>query len=599
MGSGIKTFRGRKNIKNPFKVKKMGNGNMKQFSKFTMAVLTVGLSLSILSGCTKSSDPCSNSSNVDDPSCQKNIPNIDDRPLTLDIKFQDSYFYDQNTQSWNTITKENLNGGLFGLTVPIYSTFLNISKDAALAKISLASDQKARPSAYPKSDYSRIPYIEVEYESGVDYIYNYVKRDLNNNIVYEKTGQMVIYQNRALLPLINAMFDNQFYSSDTQVSSRFIHTLAIAAQSKNKRGTRTANIEFESILQIPNTDFYVEYADNVKNFTLPSRWSYYYSGTDGIPNSQFKFITLKEIKDVSEQVPLDIRVVFQEPPKLTMEQEQFFELGLDLDSLKASGKVTPQRGYAFYVQKNTLDSDRDFKMKIRMNNQFVALSNQREFEVLNLPAGTPWDMEFFYDFTQNGLYSSGDGKGLLTPLKPACNEIQGGQFYPIQDKQEKETAIQNGAYIAICHPQANTKVTIPADQIATTPYELSDTFYDFFSYYPYDSYKKELGHFFGLRRVNFKAEGCVRVYVKSPSSSNWELKSQGSAACLQEGDDPGTNNGWVYFYAERQTTIFDYINNYDGVSGLKSLIQFFGSRPVRQTPYFYFNGDLNNTKHIY
>ncbi len=549
----------------------------------------LGLSSLILliSGCSKDEDPCSKASNKDKPECSNEIPDIDDRPLSLEVKFRDSYFYDQNTQTWETVKKENLDGGLFGLTVPIYSNFLNIATSAALSKISLAADQKARPNVYPKTDYSRIPYLEVDYESGVDYIFSYTKRDLNNNIVFEKTGQLQVFQNRAILPLINETFDGQFYSSATQVGSRFVHSIAIAAQSKNKRGTKTSNIEFETTLQIPNTDFYIEYADDVKNFTLPNRWGSYFKQNDFVPNDQFKFMTLKEIKDISEQIPLDIRVVFQEPPKLRLQQEVFFEMPLDLDALKANNKVTAQRGFAFYVQKSEFDSDRDFKMKIRMNNQFVTLASQREFEVLNVPAGTPWNMEFFYDFSQNPLYNGLNGKPLLTPLLPACNAITNTAFSPLQEKADKTTAIANGGFISYCHPKTNNKVTIPADQIATTQLELADTFYDFFSYYPYDSFKKELGHFFGIRKVNFIAEGCVRVYVRQPNTSNWELKSQGSAACEQEGENPdSSNNGWVYFYAERQITLFDYINNYDGVAGLKSLIQFFGSRPIRQTPYF-------------
>lgn len=568
--------------------------NLKSFPIFLM------ISLSVLSiSCSKDEDPCSKASNKDSAECSTLINDIDDRPLTLSVDFKDSFFYDQNTQNWSTISKENLNGGVLGLTVPIYSNFLNISTASALTKISIAEDQKNRPAVYPKSDYSHIPYIELEYESGVDYIYSYVKKDLNNNIVYEKTGTVPIYQERAILPLINQSFDNQFYSSLTQIGSRFIHSITIAAQSNNKRGTLSRTIDFETTLQIPNTNFYIEYADDVKNFTLPNRWNYYFKGQDFVPNDQFKFMTLKEIKDISEQIPLDIRVVFKEPPKLSLSQEVFFEMPLDLDALKTIGRVTPQRGFSFYTLKSTFDSDKDFRMKIRMNNQFVTLSSQREFQVLNLPAGTPWDMEFFYDFTQNALYNNqGDGKSLLTPLRPVCQNMSNTVFAPLQERQDKNTAIASGGYIAHCHPQTNGKVIIPQDQITTTPLELSDTYYDFFSYYPYDQYKKDLGHFFGVKSVTFSAEGCVRVYVRQPNTSNWELKSQGSAACEEEGSS-GPGSGWVYYYAERQITIFDYMNSYDGVAGLKSLMQFFGSRPLRQTPYFYFNRDLNSTKHVY
>ena len=564
------------------------------FSSLTVTLALAGTIL--LTSCSKSEDKCSNASNVNDPECQKSIPDITDRPLTLDIAFKDSNFYDQNSQSWNTIKKINLDGGVMGQTLPIYSNFLNISMEAALAKIILANDQFARQSAYPKVDYSRIPYIEVAYEEGVDYIYAYVKRDLNNNIIFETTGQMQVINGRAILPFVNASFSNQFYSSDTQIGSRFIHSIAIAAQSKNKKGTKTANIEFETTLQIPNTTFFVEYADDVKNYTLKNRWNYYYNQIDTVANEQFKFLTLKEIKDISEQIPLDLKVVFQEPPQLKIQQENFFEMPLDLDALKANSKVVPQRGYSFYVQKGEFNSTSDFKMKIRMNNQFVALQSQREFEVLNLPPGTPWNMEFFYDFTQSPAYNGGNGKPLLTPMKPICNEIANTEFSPLQESQSRQTAIQNGSFISICHPKTNGKLIIPADQVATTTYDLSDTWYDYFSYYPFDDFKKEIGHLFGLRRVTFIFEGCLRVYVRQPGTSNWELKSQSSAACEQEGE---TGGGWVYFYAEKQATVFDNLADFEGVSGLKSLMQFFGSRPVRQTPNFYFNGDLNNNRHIY
>ena len=562
-----------------------------------LLVLSSLLAAMALTSCTKSEDKCSNADNVNNAECQKNIPDITDRPLSLNITFKDTWFYDQNSAEWNVVKKDNLEGGIMGMTVPIYSNFLNISSQAALPKVHLAADNFARPAVYPKSDYNHIPYLEVEYEQGVDYIYNYVKRDLNNNIIYEKTGKMLIYQGRALLPLINEMFDNQFYSSTTQIGSRFIHSLAIAAQSKDKRGNITANIEFETILQIPNTDFRIEYTNATKNYTLKNRWSTYYkSDTDGLANDLFHFVTLKEIKDISEQIPLDIRVVFQEPPKVKIEQESFFEMPLDLDAVKATNKVVPQRGFAFYVQRGDFDSERDFKMKLRMNGQFVTLTSQREFQVLNLPPGTPWDIDIFYDFNMNAAYDGQNGKPLLTPLKPQCNQLENSIFNPLQETRERNTAINAGGFLAICHPQTNAKLIIPPEQVSTTDYELSDTWHDFYSYYPADTFKDVLGHLYGVRRVTYKMEGCLRVYVRQPGTSNWEIKSKGNAACDQEGE---TSGGWVYFYAEKQATIFDHIPETEGIPGLKSLLQFFGSRPVRQTINFKINGDVNNNRHIY
>lgn len=570
--------------------------SMKNNSIFAIILLSLGL---FLAGCSGDDSPkCSNADNVNDPECQKQIPDIDERPVSLEVIFKDSYYYDQNTAEWVLISKDNLNGGIIRNVVPIYSNFLNVSAQDAVNRVILSEDQYNRQEAYAQSDYVLIPYIEVAYEDGVDYIYNYVKRNLNNQIVFEKTGQMIISNGRAFLPLVNAMFDGQFYSSNAEIGSRFIHGISIAAQSKNKKGARTLNVEFESILQIPNTDFRVGYSDSVKDFNLKDRFDYYFKNNiDFSPNNQFKFFTLEEIKDISEQVPLDVRVVFQEPPKLDLRQELFFELPLDLDSLKSTGAVVPSRGNAFYVKSQELDSDTDFKMRIRMNGQFVTIANQREFIVSNLPAGTPWDMEFFYDFTQNAAYTSNSGKPLITPLKPVCNEIRGTQFEPLQERDEREAAIASGGFISVCHPNENQKIIIPQDQISTTPYELTDTWFDFFSYVPYNPFANELGHFYGLRRVTFKAEGCVRVYVRQPGTTAWNLKSATSDVCSVEGEE--NSEGWVYFYAERSVTIFDNLAEYEGITGLKSLMQFFGSRPVRQTPHFKFNGDVNETNHIY
>lgn len=566
---------------------------MKCMKKLIILCLLLGLGAV---SCSDSDDnPCSSSANIDDPNCNRDIPDITDRPITLGIKFKDSHFYNQNTRAWETITGQTLDGGIMNITLPIYSNFLNMSESNVVQKIRLAKDQFERPTFYNSADFSTIPYIEVEAEDGVDYLYSYTKRDLNNNIIFERTGQMLKVEGRALLPFVNTMFGNQFYTSGISAGTKYKHSIAIAAQSQSDIGTRTPTIDFETVLQIPNTTFYVDYSSDVNNFNLKDRFQYYYkNNTDFVPNDLFKFLTLKELKEVPEQVPLDVTVVFQTPPKLVIEQEVFFEMPFDLEQLKTNNVVVPQRGYAFYNQRGTFTSDLDFNMKIRAGGQFVVLNAQREFEMLNIPGGTPWDMEFFYDFTQNTNYNSGDGKGLITPLKPECNNIPNTAFSPLLEKEQKTTAIANGGFIATCHPQTNTKLIIPANQMGSTPYSLSDTWYDFFSYIPLDQAKKEAGHLYGIRSVRFKFEGCVRVYARQVGDTNYELKTDGNALCGES-----LENGWVYFSAEKTATIFDHVNEYDGVPGLKQIIQFFGSSPLRQIPHFEFNRDLNNNRHIY
>lgn len=566
--------------------------------------LTILMSILIIMGCSKDEPAaCSNASNIS--SCSTSVPNINDRPLTLAVNFRNSWYYDQNSHTWEVVNKDNLAGGIFGSTVKIYSNFLNISKDAAISKIYLAQDQYQRQSVYSSSDYNFVPYIEVEYEEGAEYLYHYQKKDLNNNVIYEMTDKMIINNGRAFLPLINAMFDNQFYASDSQSGSRFIHTITISAQSSSKIGSISPTIEFESTFQLPNVDFYVEYADSTKNFNLKDRFKYYFANnTDYLYNDQFKFFTLKEITDIASQVPVDLRIVFQEPPKIKILQEVFFEMPFDTDNIKNNnGKVVDsaqQRGFNFYVQKSEFDSSKDFQMKIRFNNQWVTLQSQRQADIYNVPVGTKWDMEFFYNFNQNILYDGGDGKPLFNPLKPECNKITNSVFLPLQEVSEKTTAISSGGYISLCHPQTNGKLVIPADQVTITPYELTDTFYNHFNYMPINILNKDTGFFNGIRKVTLIAEGCVRVLARQAGTSTWEIKSNSNANCdASSGTNSNGNSGWAYFYAEKTTTIFDNISDYETVPGLKSLMQFFGNKPVKQTPYFKFNGDVNNNRHLY
>lgn len=559
----------------------------------------------LISGCTSSDNACSSSSNVNNAECQKQITDVDSRALTLAVNFVDSFFFDQNTQSWKTISKNNLEGGLMGFTVPIYSDFLNISTRSAMSKIVLASDQNQHQGSYATSEFNRIPYIEVSVEDGVEYIFDYTKTDLNNNIAYQKQGSLVIQDGRAFLPLINETFDSQFFASSSNSTTRYTHSISIAAQSKDKKGTRTTSIVFEAVLQIPNTDFYVSYANDTKNFNLKNRWSNYYKNSDGVPNTDFHFITLNEIKDVSEQIPLDLKITFQEPPSVKIIQDVFLEVPFDINEISSTYKVNPQRGYNFYVQRQTMTGTvptplgigPDFQMKLKLNGTNLTLSSGRE-ATISLAAGVPWNIDVFYDFTQHANYSNPNGTGLLTPLRPVCQADKNENFSPLAESTAKSTSISSGGFLSICHPTENRKLIIPSSQITTTPYALSDTWYDYFSYVPYDLFKREVGHFYGIRSVTLRMEGCVKISVRDANTGNYVTKSETHPVCNIPGG--GDNQGWVYFFAEKQATLFDNMNDFEGVAGLKALMQSFGSRPIKSTPYFLFNGtDLNPTRKIY
>lgn len=551
--------------------------------------------LAFLSACDGgSSDKCSDASNVNKPECQKQIPDVDVRPVTLDITFKDSYFFDQNSQEWKTIKKENLEGGITGMTLPIYSDFLNISVKTAMTKILLAKDQKERPTQYANSDYNRVPYLEVIAEDTVEYIFSYTKTNLDNVVVFQKQGSMVVQDGRAILPLVNETFDGQFYAPSNNIGSRFIHTVSIAAQSKDKKGTRTPNVLFETTLEIPNTDFYVSYAQDLKDFTLLNRWSYIFNGADNVPNTRFPFMTLKELKDTPEQVPLDFKLTFQEPPVLNIEEEVFFENPFDITQIKNTGDVSPQRGFEFYVQKTKMTSDVDFKMALKVNGADVTLVSGREATILNLPASTPWDVAVFYDFTQNSLYTSPDGSALIDPLRPVCQQNAGQAFSPLSEASLKKTTELAGGYFATCHPTENKQKIISAANINSDPLaSYPDTWYGHFSYVPFNLASREVGHFYGIKRITFSMKGCMKIEVREPGTVTWNIKSKSHPGCARPGDPP--NHGWVSFTAEKQATIFDNMNDYEGYVGLKTLMQSFGTRVNRSTPHFKFNGkDLLN-----
>lgn len=550
-----------------------------------------------LSNCSKNEDPCSSADNIDNSQCQKNITTISTRQAALNVDFEDSFFFDDNLDDWQTVSKDSLTTGLIGNTVPIYSAFLNLTKESATDKIIEAKEQKENPANFGKAEFNRIPYIEVKYESGVSYQYQYNKKDLNGQVIATVTGSLMVRDNRAFLPLINAMFNNQFFSSTEPIGTRYIHSISITAQTSSVQGTKVSRVEFEAVLETNNTDFKVSFLTDINNYTLNNRFDYYYNNVDGVANNNFNFVSLVQ-KGNPEAVPVDLKILFKERPKIEMTQELFFENPFGLDNFKLTKKDLQEvRGESFYVKKSILTSDQHFKLKVKMLNTVQNLTDGREIVLTNFPANTPWNVDFVLDFAQNSVYSDTSGKPLIYPLKPTCVSELNQDFLPLEDKNNKLTMIQGEGFYATCHPVTDKTLALTKSQLVSNTLPLTDTHYKFFNYAPLDSTKGETGFFHGIRSVKFKIEGCVRVFVKTPTSSTFELISDSYNQCKTQGDP--NSDGWIYFQAEKTFLISDYINDYEGIPGLKSLIQSMGSRPLKSTSQFFFNNLLNNLNHIY
>jgi hypothetical protein len=555
-----------------------------------------------LGACSQSSDdesPCSSATNVDDAKCTKNIGDIDGQQVNLALNFVDTTFYSPIEKEWKDITADNLRGGIFGQVIPAYSSFLNLTKNAAINIIKESMNQKDNPTSFLEENFSTIPFIEVEANANTNYIYRYKKKELNGQDVASFTGTMEVFENRAFLPLINAMFQGQFYSVNDEVGKRYLHEISISAESADIQGQTPVVIEFESYLQTPVTDFFIDYSDDITDFSLQDRFNFYFDGDDNVPNQNFSFFTLRE-DDQPEATQSDLRILFKNRPKIVIEQELFFENPIDLDRFKEKGEVSIVRGQNYYVKTVSLDTDTDFNLKIRMNNSLQNLTDGRTFEINNLPAGTPWDLEFIMDLTQNALYNNPQGISLITPYKPTCQEITGIPFAPLAAEAEKETANNSEGFLSICHPQTNQKLFLSKQDKLTTQFDTTDTFFSYFNYIPEDSLRNITGHFNGIRTVTFKMEGCMRVYSRSSGGSgNYELVSKKAEACLDANEQSQGLTGWVYFNAQKTFTINQYLNQYGGTAGLSTLIQSFGNKPVRRTPYFKFNGLTENLEHIY
>jgi hypothetical protein len=552
-----------------------------------LAIVPVLLIIASGSGCNSSTTPCSTAADVNSPNCSSQIPGVSSIPVSLTITYANSYFY---------VTSGNLSGGTFGTTVPIYSDFLNLDQTTALQSVLLASAQFTNPSNYPVTSYNYIPYIEIVPQVGATYLYDYVKKDLNNNVIYEQNGTVPVIDGRVILPLINAEFNGQFYSTNAAIGSRFIHELSFAAQSSSQQGTLSSAIDFETSLMIPPTDFSTNYASgDLPNFSLDNRWNYYFSQTDFTPNPAMHFFTMTNNKPTPEQVPMDVKFVFQTPPVLNIDEQVFFELPFDYNTFESTNTIVPLRGSRFYAKTQTLTSNNAFNEVFKIAGNNVSLTSQTTLEVDSLPAGTPWNVDFFYNFNQNAGFASTSGRPLLTPLKPICYEFSNSTFDPIAEAAAKTAAIASGGYLSICHPEADTTVTIQPGQ---TNINLVDSWFNFFSYIPFDQFTSELGHMYGVKSVRFYTSGCVQVYTRLPGTTSWILSSQGDANCGQ--GVGAANTGWSYYNADKTFTIFDNIANYQSTNGLVPLLQTFSTSPViTDYPLFYFNGVANDTNHLY
>lgn len=384
----------------------------------------------------------------------------------------------------------------------------------------------------------------------------------------------------------------------------YTHQISVSYTKNGFIQSSTKVFKFKLNLAISEKNFVTDYSDEIKAFTLPSRWSYYYDLTDGVANQGFHFADLVE-EDEPEYFSTDVKFVFKDDPVLYLTQKIFSEETIDLDNFTQNYSIIAQRGVSFFEKTIELNSVTHFQDVFKINGTAIDsvqnTSNNYEFVKRDLIAGSKWKFGLYYNFNKSPFYSA--GQNLLTPLKPQCHMISKSEFKPIETKAKKETTLLDGGYYATCHPDTNSELNIDSSQINSTIFKLSDTWYDYFSYIPqksvdqFTSYKiKEIGHLYGVKSVKFHFDACVRVYAREASvlttnPNPWSLKSPSSEEC-----DDGSQDGWMKVSISKEFSIFDNMSDYISIQGLNDVLSGYFSSTPKTRANFYFNGSINTDK---
>jgi hypothetical protein len=439
-----------------------------------------------------------------------------------------------------------------------------------------------------------IPYIKLKEKTGVKYSYDYNKIDPNTgNIVATSRGYFLSGGDGiAYLPIINTMFSNKLFVSDSTIQQEmYIHKIKILPIADGVISTTYRTINFRLAVITPMQGMSIQPSADLADFSLFNRWKKLYSVTDGITNTD-----LMLAKIVSTSSPpataYDLKVVFKTAPLLKTAQSLFIERTIDDIAYKTLGVITTQRGASYYQKEILLDSKNHFKHNIKLNNIVVNpdIVGGTTYTQRNVPASTVWDIGFSYDFTKSVLYPA--GQTILSPLKPQCQLLAATVFYPIASFDKLVAHASSGFYTA-CHPDTNIEEEMTPDVANTATISLVNTWYDGFSFRKSGVIRDtatvleyDAGNFYGIKEMSLYSSGCIKVYIRTASSSPvnpnlWEQKNTTSGIC---------GDGWAEFLITKSDSMANYINEFAPFLDLSISLQGLLSAPVESRNDFYFNG---------
>lgn len=522
-------------------------------------------------------------------------------PQKLSIKFLDSEFYDRANSQWVTLSSETLQGGRIPTKIPIYSDFINSSESFAMSSVTSSNSQQEDQS-FTVDQYNTIPYLRFEANTGATYQWKFVVYDSQGVELRTEKGEMFESNGISYIPFINDFFNGKFFPADDfGIVDSYTYEIQIVAQGAGYRDSDPSIIRFTVGLEIESKEFQSLISQEMNGYSLKDRFNYYYKGTDGVVNDDLDLGYLLEINDNPEQKSLDLRVVFRETPVITMEQVVFEENMIATTGYEATDNITIIRGNQFFEKKIVLNSSKDFNLNLKLNDQDVSLINDKEISIRNLSAGSLWKIGFAYDLNPHPLYPN--GQALVFPYRPLCNLATNSDFSPLNKIGQKSSLEQLGGFMALCHPSTKGEEIINPQEMETSPLEKRDTFFNFFNYLEttevlntVEQRQIQVGAFNGIKEIEFKIEGCMKVYTRVASDLNtnpnaWEVKSVGNALC-------GETEEWTPFSITQKFSIFDNIDEYNQVIGLQELVQKYQSTGGTSRASFSINNSYT-VDHIY
>lgn len=561
-------------------------------------------------GCTDSSSTNNCTSGSTSSGCQ--VPTTSGSSTALQIQFVDSYFNDPNSSTtWTTISASNLNAG----TIPnlnVYPSYNTLSIAASLSDAAAALTQRSNSVV---TDINQTPYIEFVAQVGTSYAYQYNIITKVNGV--SKTTQGAISSvsilpgtTRAIIPLSSAFLSNLYFGQSAQQNPGTIISgqLSITASS-NTQSSAPVSISFSSVYSLQNRTYLMSVADAMKNFTIENRWSSYYtSGTT--PQTNLPIVVAKDISGKSAN-PTNLMVKFcGTKPSISIDQTMFFELPFDGIQFQNTGVVVPNRGNTFYTNNVKLDTINDFKIKVSIGGQPINPKADNNTDYYLPPSTTinNFDITFAADFTPTSSYSLADpnGKGLLFPLKPVCQEIKDEAFSPLANAQQGAAALAAGAVQRMtCDlDTTTTNKTYTYDQLQGLSPAPMDTWYDNFSYAPMRLSRKELGHLYGIKQITFTVAAAFKLIVLD-SNGNPQLDGAGKPIVYSEGGNSCNGDGstdWTVINKSLTYTIFDNVAGHASIPGLPGILNLFNSSTTQTYPKMKINNenlDANAIRHIY